>query len=369
MRKKILITGSLGYLGSVMVPYLEEQDFKCVGVDPGFFKDCVFSEPKEQKVISKSASEITKKELKEVYAVVHLAGISNDPFGNLPLDKIYEPTRAYSLRLAKLCKELGIKFIFASSCSIYGKAIGKGFLDEESEPNPQTPYSVNKLQIEQDLTSISDKKFKPIILRFATAFGNSPRIRFDLVINMLVAMAVTKKKIILNSDGKAWRPFVHIEDICKAVRYAIEFEPSEETESPLVLNVGDSTQNFQIIDIARMVKEAVPSSEIEFLDVKSGGKMLIGEELIRDRKISDSIDSRTYKVSFDKIKRVFLGFECGWTVRIGIEELVRYFRSIGLTEEKFKKKDYYRLQKFEQLLNDKIVEVSSFGIMWCGGGP
>jgi len=237
--KKVLVTGSLGYIGSVLVPYLSEHNFECIGYDTGFFKDCNLYPPGEQRTILKDMRDFTRDDLKGVDAVVHLAAMSNDPLMSLPPETFYEPVRRYSLNTARLCKALGIKFIFASSCSVYGKA-GEGMLTEDSEANPQTPYSLNKLQVENDLREISDSDFSPIILRFATAFGLSPRMRFDIVINMLTGMAVTTGKIILNSDGRPWRPFIHVNDMCKAIRYCLDYDQT--SDRPLILNVGDTRE-------------------------------------------------------------------------------------------------------------------------------
>jgi len=218
--KRILVTGSLGYLGSVLTKSLVDSGMDCIGYDTAFFKDCLLYEPSTTTTFLKDARDLTEADLKNVDVVVHLAGISNDPMGKLDAAQIYNPTRIYSFNIAKLCKKLGIKFIFASSCSVYGLG-AEELLTELSPTYPQTPYSLNKLQIEEDLSSISDKDFSPIALRFATVFGPSPRLRFDVVVNMLTGMAMANKTIVLNSDGMSWRPNVHIKDVCLAVKCAI----------------------------------------------------------------------------------------------------------------------------------------------------
>lgn len=355
--KKILVTGSLGYIGSVLVPYLKEEGFDCLGYDAGFFKDCILYPSKDPKTILKDMRNFSRNDLRDIEMVVHLAGISNDPFGNLSPEKVYDPTREYSFRLAKMCKEMGAKFIFASSCSVYGRG-SEQLLTEESETYPQTPYSLNKLQIENDLTEISDKDFSPIILRFATVLGPSPRMRFDLFINMFVGMSLTMNKIILNSDGKPWRPNVYILDVLKAIKYAVEYEPS--TGDPIVLNVGDSSSNFRVIDIARMVTDMIPGSEIEFLFKDKEALSSEANELVRDRKIQDGVDKRTYKVSFERIKNTFKDFKCDWTVKKGIVEIIKTFRDLNLTEEQFKNINFYRLQKFEYLFKNKYISEDMF---------
>lgn len=344
-----MITGSLGYLGSVLAGYLEQNGFDCVGYDTGFFRNCLFYDPPATRTLIRDARDLGEADLKGIDALVHLAGISNDPFGNLDAAKVYDPTRAYAGKIAELCKRAGVKFIFASSCSVYG--VGQGeLLDESSPTSPQTPYSLNKLQIEQDLAALSDRNFSPIALRFATAFGLSPRIRFDLVTNMLTGMAFTTGKIILNSDGTPWRPNVHVLDICKAIRFAIASGYSE--GKLLVLNVGDEQNNLQVIDIARAVQAQLPGCELKFL---AQNPELDKEDLVRDRKVKQGVDTRTYKVSFEKIRKVFPGFKCEWPMALGIKDMVEGFRARKLTIEQFKSRNFYRLQKIEHLYQNRFL--------------
>lgn len=347
--KKILITGSTGYLGSVLTGYLHEQGYQCIGFDTGFFKDCLLYEPAPTLTVARDARDIRPQDLKGVDTVVHLAGISNDPFGNLDAAKVYDPTRVYAHRIAEMCKLEGVKFIFASSCSIYGIG-GADLVDENSPTLPQTPYSLNKLQVEQDLRSLADKNFSPIALRFATAFGLSPRIRFDLVTNMLAGMAFTTGKIVLNSDGTPWRPNVHVLDICKSVKYAIEQNHRDGTL--LVLNVGDEGNNLQVIDIARKIQARVKGCELKYL---KDNPELDKEGLVRDRKVKSGVDTRTYRVSFAKIKKVFPGFQCDWPMDKGVDDLVSKFESLPLTEALFKNKNFYRLQKIESLYQGQYL--------------
>ena len=210
--KKVIVTGSLGYVGSVLAPYLQERGYEVRGIDVGFFKDALLYPAPQYETIIKDARDITKEDLRGFDALVHLAAISNDPFGSMSEEDVYGPTQAYAKMLASFCKELGIDFIFTSSCSVYGS--GSGELTDENGPvAPLTPYSRNKIAIENDLKEVSDNNFRPIALRFSTAYGLSPRMRFDIVINMLVGMAVAKKKIVLNSDGTAWGPLLPVEGI------------------------------------------------------------------------------------------------------------------------------------------------------------
>lgn len=225
--KKLLITGCGGYLGSYLIPHiLKKNKYEIKAFDIGFFKECNLYDNKiyQEKIVFKDARDINTKDIDECNVIIHLAGISNDPLNNLSSESVYDPTRKYALDIAKKCKEFGKRFIFASSCSVYGAASSNDFLTEISETNPQTGYSLNKLQIEEDLKKIADDNFFPICLRFATVFGVSSRIRFDVVINMFLAMAITQQEIKLNSDGEAWRPNLYIEDACEAILHFVEYE-------------------------------------------------------------------------------------------------------------------------------------------------
>lgn len=346
---RVIVTGSQSYIGSVLTPYLTENNYQVIGMDTGFIKDCLLYPANDVKTITKDVRDITDKDLQEFDTVVYLAGISNDPFKNFDPARVYDPVRQHTIKTAQLCKKLGIKFIFSSSCSVYGKGIN-GYSDETSDLFPQTPYSINKVQIEEDLAKITDQSFTPIILRFATLFGLSPRIRFDVVINMFCAMAFTTGKIVLNSDGRAWRPNVYINDVCKAIKFAVDYHPIP--GSKVILNVGSTSENYQILDLAKIVQTEIPGCEINFIGQTN---TQINQELIRDRKIQDGVDSRNYKISFEKIKKVFLGFECDWTVRKGVKEMLNKFKEINLTKEKFENINFYRLQKLEWLIKNKYL--------------
>ena len=347
--ERILITGSLGYFGSVLSKHLADNGYDCIGYDTGFFKDCLLYSPPQTKTVLKDVRDMTESDLLNIDAVVHLAGISNDPMGNLDAASVYDPTRVYSFEIAKLCKKLGIRFIFASSCSVYGLG-DKELLNETSETQPQTGYSLNKLQIEEDLSSISDKDFSPIALRFATIFGLSPRIRFDVVINMLVGMAVADGTIVLNSDGQAWRPNLHILDACEAVRCAIDLK--YDGQDLLVLNVGADENNLQVIQIAKIVKKMVPGSELKFLHENPD---LDKEGLIRDRKIKAGSDTRTYRISFEKLSEMIPAFKSTWSVEKGVRNMVSVLNDLSFNTEIFKRKGFYRLQHLENLHENNLI--------------
>tara|TARA_Y100001970_G_C14240013_1_gene864312 strand:- start:714 stop:1787 length:1074 start_codon:yes stop_codon:yes gene_type:complete len=349
MEKNILIIGSQGNLGSRLSDYLQEFGHKCSGIDTGFFEHgLLYPQNKKINMIRKDARDIKEKDLDGFEVLIQLAGISNDPFGNLKPEKIYDPTRNYAIKIAKMCKKLSIRYIFPSSCSVYG--IGEGMLDENGPTAPQTHYSLNKLQIEQDLEKISDESFSPIALRLATVFGMSPRIRFDIVINMLCGMAVSEKKILLNSNGQSWRPHLDIEDVCEAFRCCIEWDYSG--GKLLILNVGRNDNNWKIIDIAKLIKSKVAGCKLNFIEKYGNDK---DYSLVKDKKIQDGVDKRTYQVNFDLIEKILPKFKCHWDIENGIDRLISDLDRIGLSKNIFKLRDFYRLQQIEFLhKNGKI---------------
>lgn len=340
--KKILIIGSQGYLGSRLTDYLISHRYDCVGTDIGFFQYGVLYYPMNVPTWNIEAKNITKAILKDFDVVILLAGISNDPLENLDAERMYNPTREYAMRIAQICKSLSIRFIFPSSCSVYG--IADGLVDEDGETSPQTPYSLNKLQIEQDLSDLADESFSPIALRLATVFGISPRMRFDLVINMLCGMAVTEKQVILNSDGQSWRPHLHIDDVCLAIKSCIDWNYND--GKLMILNVGRNDNNWKIIDIAELIASKVPGCELNFL-----GKSSIkdSENLVADRKVQDGVDKRTYQVSFNKIHDVLPQYNTSWDLEAGIDHLIGQLKYWKLNGTKFKQRDFYRLQQVEHL--------------------
>lgn len=346
---KIIVTGALGYIGSVLLPYLRSNGFECQGYDTGFFRDCLLYPAADGAITLRDTRDLVEEDFDGADVVVHLAGIANDPMGKMDIAKIYDPARADARRLAEICKKKGIRFIFASSCSVYGKS-EEEYVNEDSQTFPQTPYSLNKIQIEEDLRSLSDKNFSPIALRLATIFGSSPRMRFDTVTNMFTGMAVTDGVLILNSDGKAWRPIVHMLDVCEAIRCAINYDYRE--GKLLILNVGDEGNNFQVAEIAQEVMKIVPGCKLRSLVTNSEYDV---DDLVRDRKLKNGVDTRTYRVSFEKIRKELPGFKSEWPLGRGVTEMVEKFRALPLSLEMFKRTGFYRLQELEYLYEHKYL--------------
>ena len=342
MHPKILIVGSEGYLGSRLTDYFLESGYPCVGTDVGFFRHGVLYRPKPVPTLQKSARELEEKDLENFDVVLQLAGISNDPFGKLDAREIYDPTLEYALKIAEMCKTQGVRYVFPSSCSVYG--IGEGESDENGPTRPQTPYSLNKLQIEEGLAKLADDSFSPIALRLATVFGCSPRIRFDVVINMLCGMAVTMKKVILNSNGQAWRPHVDIEDVCDAFRACVDWNYAG--GKLLVLNVGRNDNNLRILDVAELIVKYVEDSRLE-LAGEAEGKA--SDDIFQDKKIQDGVDKRTYRVNFDRIHNTLPDFQSKRNVENGIAKLIEQLKKWKLDAIKFKQRDFYRLQQLDFL--------------------
>ncbi|NEO66378.1 MAG: SDR family oxidoreductase, partial [Moorea sp. SIO4G2] len=280
--------------------------------------------------LKKDIRDVTATELEGFDALIHLAGLSNDPLGNLNPDLTYEINHAASVHLAKLAKAAGIeRFVFSSSCSNYG-AGGDDWLTEESSFNPVTPYGISKVRVEQDVTQLADDNFSPTFLRNATAYGVSPRLRFDLVLNNLVAWAFTTGQVYIKSDGTPWRPIVHIEDISQA--FIAVLEAPREVVHNQAFNVGRNEDNYRIRELAEIVKETVPGCEIEY--AKDAGP-----------------DKRCYRVDCSKIIRTLPEFKPQWNARRGAQELYQAYQTVGLTLEEFEGPRYQRIAHIKQLLS------------------
>ncbi len=326
---KVLVTGHRGYIGVEMVPVLRAAGHDVTGLDIGYYDECDFIAPPDNvPSLELDLRDVTPKHLAGFDAVIHLAALSNDPLGNVNPQITYDINLDASVRLAKAAKEAGVgRFLFSSSCSLYG-AGGTGFLDENAAFNPVTPYGESKVRVEQAVSELADAKYSPVYLRNATAYGVSRRLRADIVVNNLVGSAVTTGKVLLQSDGTPWRPLVHIRDIIHAFE-AMLVAPRESIHNQ-AFNVGRTSENFQIRDVANMVAEVVPNCEVAFAP-------------------GASADLRDYRVSFEKIETKLPGYKPTWTLRRGIEELYAAYRNGVMTRELFSGPRYYRLRTIDGL--------------------
>ncbi len=340
---RVLLTGHKGYIGTVLTPLLLKEGFDVVGLDSDLFRGSTFGDGiADIPEIIKDVRDVTAEDVQAFDAVLHLAGLSNDPLGNLNPDLTFEINHRASVRLAELAKEAGVsRYVFSSSCSNYGAA-GDNFIDENGDLNPVTPYGQSKVNVEHDVMPMADDKFSPTFLRNATAYGVSPRLRFDLVLNNLVAWAFTTGKVFIKSDGTPWRPIVHIEDISRAF-VAVLKAPREAIHNE-VFNIGQTTENYQVRDIADIVADVVPNCVIEY--DPNGGP-----------------DKRNYRVDCNKAARQLPGFKPQWTARRGAVELYETYKQIGLDLDGFEGPKFKRIKHLEELMDAGKV---SNELRWVG---
>jgi len=333
---RILITGNKGYIGSIMVPMMKKEGHEIIGLDSDLFEACTFSEPVPNiECITKDIRDIEASDLTSIDALVHLAALSNDPLSNFNPELTYDINYEASVNLAKLAKKVGVqRFLFSSTCSVYG-SFTDTFLTENSEPRPLTPYATSKLLAERDISRLADSNFCPTFLRSATAFGVSPKHRFDLVLNNLVAWAYATGTVLLKSDGMAWRPTVHIEDISRA--FIAVLNAPDHLINNQIFNVGVTKENYQIRKLADIVKETVLGSEVEYIN-------------------DAGPDKRSYQVNFNKITKTLPQFQPQWNARQGALELYTAYQKAGITREDFEGPKYRRLKHLKKLLKSNLID-------------
>lgn len=343
-KSKVLVTGNKGYIGSVLCENLLKERFEVIGLDTDFYRGCNFTNIDYRiKQISKDIRNIDKNDLLDIDAIIHLAALSNDPMGALNSKLTYDINCRASIHLAKCAKEVGVKrFIFSSSCSIYGISSNK-MIDENGKLNPVTEYARSKIESEKEISKYADREFSPVFLRNSTVYGVSPMHRVDLVVNNLVGWAYTTGKIRIMSDGTPWRPLIHLEDICQAFIAALK-APRELVHNQ-IFNVGRNDSNYQVKDIANTIKKIMPGCSIDYT----------GEH---------GSDSRTYRVDFSKIANV-LGhyFSPSWDIEKGVREILDAYKASKFDKEDFESDKFIRLKRIKSLLDSNKVDNSLF---WKG---
>lgn len=340
---RVFVTGVHGYIGAVLAPYLMERGLDVLGLDTGYYRDgWLYSDnrrlPCSPRTLNKDLREVTERDIDGCDAVAHLAELSNDPLGQNRPEVTYKINHAGSVALAERARAAGAsRFVYTSSCSVYGVGSGE-FLDESAATNPQTAYAECKVRVERDVGRMAGPDFCPVFLRNATAYGPSPRMRFDIVLNDLAALAWTSQRIAMVSDGSPWRPLVHVEDICEAIYRALT--APENAVHGKIFNVGQTADNYRIREVAQIVAEEFP-----------GCAVTVGPS---------GADNRSYRVSFDRIHAELPGFRCRYTARDGASQLREVFERVQMSSETYAFRAFTRLKQIRYLQATRQIDDEFF---------
>jgi nucleoside-diphosphate-sugar epimerase len=339
MTARVLVTGHRGFIGSVFVPMLVAAGHDVVGLDTNFYSDCDFvGPPLDVPSIDRDIRDVSPEELRGFDAIVHLAALSNDPLSDLDPTLTYDINHRATVRLARFARQAGVaRFLFSSSCSNYGSAGGDSLLDEHAPSNPVSAYGLSKVRAETDLLALASDDFSPVLMRSATAYGLSPRLRCDLVVNNLTAWAVATGKVRIMSDGMAWRPIVHVEDIGRA--FVAALDAPRATVHAEAFNVGRVGENYRVRDLAEIVRQTVPGCSVEYASEASA-------------------DTRNYRVDTSKIACVLPAFKPRWTLRDGINSLYEAFSAAEISVDDFEGFRFRRVGQIRRLLDQRRVDES-----------
>jgi nucleoside-diphosphate-sugar epimerase len=345
---RVLVTGHNGYLGSVMVPVLQAAGHEVVGLDSFFFEDCSIGMGEDEQIpaLRKDIRDVRVSDLHRFDAIAHLAALCNDPLGDLHPELTHDINHKASVQLARMAREAGVRrFLYSSSCSMYGAAGNDDLLTEEAPLRPLTPYAVSKVRTEEDVSKLADASFSPVFMRNATAYGLSPRLRADVVLNNLVCWAHTTGRIRIMSDGTPWRPIVHVHDISQAFVAALA-APREVIHNQ-AFNVGASGENYQVRELAEIVRATVPGCTVEYA-AEAGP------------------DPRSYRVDFSKLSREFPDFKPQWNASFGAKDLYAALQEAHVTLADFQGRKYIRLSQIKQLLGEGLLDDS---LRWTATRP